>query len=159
MLLSQNHLFFWWSNCTIQNRKNFLNLCHHKADFGVTAEWHFFATSCGKRSCDGLAGTVKWLAARASLQRLYYEHQITTLCQLCEWASDNISTLVFNYYTIDDYKKAETFLECRFQQSTTIPETQKLHCFIPFKVDRLYTKIFSNSSTQNNCKWKLPYLN
>ena len=24
-----------------KNRKNFLNLCHHKDDFGVKAEWHF----------------------------------------------------------------------------------------------------------------------
>ena len=60
--------------------------------------------------------------------------------QLYEWASDNISTVVFNYCTTDDYKNAETFLECRFQQSRTIPGTQKLHCFIPFKIDRLYAK-------------------
>ena len=51
-----------------KNRKNFLNLCHHKADLGVEAEWHFFATSHGKGPCDGLGGTVKRLAARASLQ-------------------------------------------------------------------------------------------
>jgi len=51
-----------------KNCKNFLNLCHHKVDFGVDAEWHFFATSHGKGPCDGLGGTVKRLAARASLQ-------------------------------------------------------------------------------------------
>ena len=86
-----------------KNRKNFLNLCHHKADFGIDAEWHFFATSHGKGPCDGLGGTVKRLAARASLQRPY-EHQIMTLRQLYEWASDDISTVVFNYYTTDDYR-------------------------------------------------------
>ena len=31
-----------------KNMKNFLNLCHHKDDFGVKAEWHFSATSHGK---------------------------------------------------------------------------------------------------------------
>ena len=134
-----------------KKRKNFLNLSHHKADFGVDAEWHFIAISHGKGPCDGLGGTVKRLAARASLQRPY-EHQIMTLRQLYEWASDDISTVVFNYYTTDDYKNAETFLECRFQQSRTITGTQKLHCFIPFKIDRLYTKIFSNSSTQKEVK-------
>ena len=71
-----------------------------------------------------------------------------TLCQLYEWALDNILTVPFNYCTTDDYKKAETFLECRFQQSRTIPGTQKLYCFIAFKIDKLYTKVFSNSSTQ-----------
>ena len=31
-----------------KNRKNFANLCHHEDDFGMSAEWHFFATSYGK---------------------------------------------------------------------------------------------------------------
>ena len=75
-----------------------------------------------KGPCDGLGGTVKRLAARASLQRPY-EHQIMTPHQLYEWALDNISTVAFNYCTTDDYKKAETFLECRFQQSRNIPGT------------------------------------
>ena len=39
------------------NRKKFLNLCHHKDDFRVKAEWHFSATSHGKGACDGLGGT------------------------------------------------------------------------------------------------------
>ena len=46
-----------------KNRKNFLNLCHHRNDFGIPAEWHFSATSHGKGACDGLGGTVKRLAA------------------------------------------------------------------------------------------------
>ena len=24
-----------------KNRKNFANICHHKEDFGIQAEWHF----------------------------------------------------------------------------------------------------------------------
>ena len=51
-----------------KNRENFINLCHHVDDFGVPAEWHFSATSHGKGACDGVGGTVKRLAARASLQ-------------------------------------------------------------------------------------------
>ena len=54
-----------------KNRKNFINLCYHEADFGVPAEWHFSATSHGKGACDGVGGSVKRLAARASLQRPY----------------------------------------------------------------------------------------
>ena len=42
-----------------KNGKNFLNLCNHKDDFGVEAEWHLSATSYGKGACDGLGGTVK----------------------------------------------------------------------------------------------------
>ena len=55
-----------------KNRKTFINLCYHLEDFGVAAEWHFFATSHGKGPCDGVG--VKRQAAKASLQR----DQITT---------------------------------------------------------------------------------
>ena len=41
-----------------KNCKNFLNLCYHEEDFGIKAEWHFFATSHGKSPCDGIGGTV-----------------------------------------------------------------------------------------------------
>ena len=119
-------------------------MCYHKADFGIDAEWHFFATSHGKGPCDGLGGTVKRLAAKASLQRPY-EQQIMTPRQLYEWASDNISTIVFTYCTTDDYKITESFLDNRFQKSKTIPGTQKLHCFIPLTKNTLHTKVFSNS--------------
>ncbi len=50
-----------------------MNLCSHEEDFGVAAEWHFSATAHGKGVCDGLGGTVKRLAARASLQRSDYD--------------------------------------------------------------------------------------
>ena len=54
-----------------KNCKNFITLCHHVVDFGIPAEWHFFTTSHGKSACDGVGGTVKRLAAKASLQRPY----------------------------------------------------------------------------------------
>ena len=105
-----------------------------------------FATSHGKGPCDGVGGTVKRLAARASLQRPY-DHQIMTPRQLYEWASENISAMAFTYCTTDDYKREEIFLHDRFQQSRTIPGTQKLHCFIPLTKNKLHTKMFSYSST------------
>jgi len=48
-------------------------------DFGIKAEWHFSATAHGKGACNGLGGSVKRLAARASLQRIS-DNQILTLC-------------------------------------------------------------------------------
>jgi hypothetical protein len=47
-----------------KNYKNFCNLVYHIDDFGIDAEWHFFATSHGKNACD----TMKREAAKASLQ-------------------------------------------------------------------------------------------
>lgn len=51
-----------------KTKKNFCNLMHHEADFGLKASWNFYATSHGKNTCDGIGGTVKRLAARHSLQ-------------------------------------------------------------------------------------------
>ena len=51
-----------------KNRKNFINLCNHEADFGIQAEWHFSATSHGKGASDGVGGTVKCLAARPAFR-------------------------------------------------------------------------------------------
>ena len=61
-----------------KNYKNIANLCHHSTDHGVTAEWHFYATSHGKSPCDGIGGTVKRLVAKASLQ------SVRTLQRLCK---------------------------------------------------------------------------
>ena len=62
-----------------KNCKNFINLCFHEKDFGVKAEWNFFATSHGKSPCDGVGGTVKRLVARASLQATTSDHILTPL--------------------------------------------------------------------------------
>ena len=129
-----------------KNRKNFINLCHHQDDFGVPAEWHFSATSHGKGACDGVGGSLKRLAARASLQ-CPYDHQIMTPRQLFEWAVDNIPAVSFQYVTIDGYKREEALLEHRFQQSRTIPGTRKLHCFIPLSRNQVSTKVYSSSPT------------
>ncbi|KAJ8688649.1 hypothetical protein QAD02_024444 [Eretmocerus hayati] len=48
-----------------KNRFNFLNLAFHKRDFGIPAEWHFFATSHGKGPCDGVGGTLKRAVSKA----------------------------------------------------------------------------------------------
>lgn len=39
-----------------KNKVNLLNLCMHDADFNIKAEWHFFATSHGESTCDGIGG-------------------------------------------------------------------------------------------------------
>lgn len=136
-----------------------MNLCHHE-DFGVCAEWHFSATSHGKGACDGLGGTVKHLAARASLQRPY-DQQIMTPRQLFEWASDNIPAVSFEYCSTEDYKREQAYLEERFQRSRTISGTRKLHSFVPILKDRVRTRVFSSSSISKeervaSCESELP---
>ena len=73
------HYFSDGSDAQYKNRKKFLNQCHHKDDFGIFAERHFYATAHGKGVCDGLGETVKWLATKASLQRPYNDQIMTPL--------------------------------------------------------------------------------
>lgn len=65
------------SSSQYKNKKNFLNLCHHLNDFGVEAEWNFFASCHEKNACDGIGGTTKREITRASLQRLYSDQILT----------------------------------------------------------------------------------
>ena len=47
----------------------FLNLYHHKIDFGIAAEWIVFATSHGKSPCSSIGGFLKQYVGKQSLQR------------------------------------------------------------------------------------------
>jgi uncharacterized pyridoxal phosphate-containing UPF0001 family protein len=53
----------------------------HKDVFGMDAKWHFFGMLQGRGACDGIGGTIKRLASKASLQNPY-EEQIMTPGQL-----------------------------------------------------------------------------
>jgi hypothetical protein len=72
----------------------------------LAAEWHFFATSNGKSTCDGVGGTLKRLAAKASLHRPYND-QIMTPYQLYEWAQSSIHNLNFDFVTENEYKEED----------------------------------------------------
>ena len=135
-----------------KNRQNFINLCNHQSNFGIKAEWHFSATSHGKGACDGVGGTVKRLAARASLQRPY-EEQIMTPLKLFEWASgSSILGTVFKYCSTEEYEEFKVHLQSRFLNARTIPGTRKLHSFVPLSRDTLTTRVYSFSSTSKDEK-------
>ncbi|KYM99353.1 hypothetical protein ALC62_01883 [Cyphomyrmex costatus] len=125
-----------------KNRKNFINLSHHKADFGIAAEWHFFPTSHGKGPSDGIGGTLKRLAARASLQRI--DNPIQTPTELFLWATKALPNIHCNYFTIDQYNQDEAKLTPRFQLAKTVKGTLQYHCVIPATLSTLHVKPFSN---------------
>jgi hypothetical protein len=52
--LKKKVLFSDGSAAQHKNRKDLLNITCHNEDFGMPAEWHFFATSHGKSACDGV---------------------------------------------------------------------------------------------------------
>ena len=66
------------------------------------AECHFFAASHGKTAAGGVAGTLKRLAAIASLQ-LPDGNQILHAQQLYEFAVNEITGMSFCYVTRREY--------------------------------------------------------
>ena len=71
--------------------------------------------SHGKGASDGVSGTVKRLAARASLQQPY-DQQIMTPFQLFQWASDTIPRTLFNS-SMEEYEVVKSQLENCFEMS------------------------------------------
>lgn len=113
-----------------KNRKNFANLCNHKKDFGLDAEWHFFATAHGKNACDGVGGTTKRETARASLQRPYKE-QIMTTQQFFDFCNENIQGIKYVLVTEEEIKRGEVNLRKRFDNCCKIPKTREIHKLVP----------------------------
>ena len=112
-----------------KNCKNLYNLCQHEADYGVKAEWNFFATSHGKSPCDGIGGTVKRLAARASLQATE-ARQILTPMQLYNWASSNVTGIIFFFVSADEVRRTTASVQKRLDAAATIPDTRSQHRFV-----------------------------
>ena len=85
----------------------------------------FFATSHGKGPCDGVEGSVKRLAACASLQRPF-EIQIQTPEDLYKWAKSCIPNIAFAYVSSQEVEE-EAFLNKQFELECRVPGTQQLH--------------------------------
>lgn len=142
------HYFSDGAASQYKNKSNFLNLCHHENDFGIKAEWNFFASSHGKNACDGVGGTVKRLAALASL-RMVYNEQIMTPRQLYDWAKANIDNISFLYSTKDEHEAEEQTLKRRFEAATTIKGTQQFHSYTPVSETRVLVKSHSFSEVSS----------
>src|SRR5258705_1849904 len=125
-----------------KNRKNFENVCQHKADFNVEAEWHFFATSHGKNVCDGVGGTVKRLATRASIQHVNQD-PILTAEGLYQWCERNISNVTFFFVPDPDIREVENQLGARFSMAIPIRGCRDMHCFKPVDSQHMAVHRFS----------------
>lgn len=125
-----------------KNKYNFANLLRHTEDFGIPAEWHFFATAHGKGPCDGTGGNLKRLAARASLQR-DSAHQILTPKDLYTWAKETLKNTTILYSPKENHQHLKTFLESRFSSAKTILGTLGYHSFVPVNDVQLSLKRFS----------------
>ena len=138
---------YYSDGCSAQykNYKNLMILCHHHKDFGLNADWTFFATSHGKSPCDGVGGTVKCLVSRASLQHPI-NNQILTAESFFEFCQENISGISFDYLTTDSLVSTRVFLNERFLKGNTIPGTRSFHYFTPLDEAAIGCKFVSCDS-------------
>lgn len=121
------HYFSDGSAAQYKNKKNFINICHHKDDFGLEAEWHFFATSHGKSPCDGAGGTIKRTVKKASLQRTA-DHHILTPTAMFDFCSTQIPGIKFFLYPFLMLMLSKTFCQkdllmfaqLKIQETTTV---------------------------------------
>ena len=140
-------VFYFSDGCAGQykNCKNFLNLCHHERDFQVSCSWTFFATSHGKSPCDGLGGTIKRLAARASLQRPLSD-QILTAEQLYEFCLKEVQGISVFFLSKEEIDETRQFLAKRFQNVHTLPGTRSFHQFEPISESAIGAKRVSEDT-------------
>ena len=100
-----------------KNYKSFTNLLMHKKYFGMKAECHFFATSHGKNTYDGVEGTIniKRLAACASLQWVIH-NQILNPHQLYV-AKSKISGITCFFVGNQQVDVVSKFLTSRYENA------------------------------------------
>ena len=133
-----------------KNFKNFSNLTMHFEDFGISAEWHFFATSHGKSPCDGIGGTVKREVARASLQATTTGF-ILTPTDLYQWCQKHISGISFIWVSHEEIEAHGQELAERFRCAQKVPGTRENHSFIP-GVNGLQVSRISGDQTDYVCR-------
>lgn len=130
-----------------KNKKNFLNLCMFKKEFGIDAEWHFFATSHGKSPCDALGGSLKRSARLHNMKNP--TNPIDSAFKLFYWAQNRPNTKSnFIFCSKQEYELIEKTLNSgRFNRKImTVTGTQSYHSFKPIDENTISAKIFSEST-------------
>ena len=94
-------------------------MSYHYCDYALYAEWHFFATSHGKNACDSIGGTIKQVAAYASLQRSV-TGQILSPKSLFKFANSEIPGIPLFWVPTTEIIENKC-LEERLEKSSTLP--------------------------------------
>ncbi|KAK3919753.1 ARL14 effector protein [Frankliniella fusca] len=124
-----------------KNKKNVINVSYHEEDFGVKAEWHYFATSHGKGPCDGLAGTMKRQAYLSSIRG----HLIRTPLEFFNWADKHMPNIHGKFVSSEEILKTKENLKEQFARSLSIPQIRSQHGTLPKCPSEVFTKPHSFS--------------
>ena len=105
----------------------------------------FFPTAHGKGACDGIGGSIKRAAAKASL-RLSPDKQILTAVSLYEWLKNygNYDNVEFFYSSLTEYNKNIRKLKKRFENQSRVKNLQKQHSICPLDNGKVRCRQFSD---------------
>ncbi|KAK3910377.1 Leucine zipper transcription factor-like protein 1 [Frankliniella fusca] len=141
-------VYYMSDGCAAQykNKKSVANVWFHEKDFGVPAEWHYYATSHGKSACDGLGGSVKHKARLHSLRASEPGEQITTPEALYNFAKANMTGMDFVFVPSSAIQEHEKKMEIRFQTAINIDGIKSHHAIVPRRNQpSVMIKVTSNS--------------
>ena len=152
-----------------KNKTNFKNLCLHQDDFDIVADWHFFPTSHGKGPVDGIRGTFKRAASRASQRgaRIYSSKELYDWAIQAKESGHAWQDFLFYEITEQEVNAANEEIAKRIPGLVAVPGTKSYHSFIPHdhstievrdysfqpcaKVVSLSKINSSNNNDNNNC--------
>jgi hypothetical protein len=121
------YIYYFSDGCAGQymNRKNFINLYHHNADFGIEAEWNFFATDHGKGPPDAVGGNSKRLMKLESLRGT----DIVTAADAYQWCSEHVKKIRYILVTSAEVERTVEMMDLttRYLSLTNIHGTQQCH--------------------------------
>jgi hypothetical protein len=143
--ISKIYYFSYSTSAQYKNKNNFISLRHHNTDFGISAEWHFFATSHATVPCDGVGSTIKCLAVCSRLQH----HQIFSPAQFYSWAKEHVPSIHVQYVCNNEVEQTRRHLKFRFDITRTGLGTHQYHVFLlisnPTLIAKKYSKVQGGS--------------
>ena len=116
-----------------KQRYLFSNLYSWEQEHDIKIKWQFFATSHGKGVVDGIGGTVKWSVWRHVRSG---KAHITNPAEYAEVAKD-CNPGIYIQFTKDSIDAMNSFLDTKWEGVKAVPQTHKMHCFIPISSDEI----------------------
>ena len=118
----------YWSDgpsSQFKNQYNFTNLLLHEQDYGMPADWNFFATSHGKGENDGAGGDVKNAVWRKVLQNKVVVGDLETFVSV---AKAKFPNFIIEGFKSEEISNAVDHLPDRYEKhSKRLKNTHKFH--------------------------------
>ena len=114
--------------------------------------WKQSGTSHGKSACDGIGGTVKRPATKASLKRPAHNQILTPLDMFSYmYCKSDVTGIKFFYMSSTTIKENVILLQDRYNAAQTVKGTRQLHRFVPQPLGKLLvynTSLQASSPTE-----------